>query len=159
MVRLDAKEHVDVRQASGAEVARLLPRPERRAKVAVEADCQAFLFRSFQTIEHEPGAAWRQRGRDAAQVQPVKVFQQGIEIDGGKVEFGNRAMLAVVRHLAWTDAVAGFQIIRSQTVRWRLFRCREQDGRAMHVVAAQHADSRLAQAVVGDDGKERAIDA
>ena len=44
MVGLDAHEHIHVRQALGAEVARLFPGPQGAAEVAVEADGQAVGF-------------------------------------------------------------------------------------------------------------------
>ena len=107
MVRLDAQQHVHIGQAFRAEVPRLVPRPQRRAEVAVKADGQPQLLRLFEAVEDEVRAAGRQCRRDAAEVQPVKAAEQPVEIDVSEVVLRDGAVLAVVGDLAGADAVAG----------------------------------------------------
>ena len=66
-------------------------------------------------------------------------------------------MLAVVDDLGSADAVAGLQIISTQTVRRGLVRLGQDHGGAVHIVGAQPAHSALAQAVVGHYAEEGAV--
>ena len=71
VVRLNAKQHIDIGQALGAVVAGLLPAPERGAEVAVKADGQALLLGGAQAAQDEIRTIFVQRRGDAGQVQPV----------------------------------------------------------------------------------------
>ena len=68
-------------------------------------------------------------------------------------------MLAVVDDLGSADAVAGLQIISTQTVRRGLVRLGQDHGGAVHIVGAQPAHRALAQTVVGYYAEEGAVHA
>ena len=68
-------------------------------------------------------------------------------------------MLAVVDDLGSADAVAGLQIISTQTVRRGLVRLGQNHGGAVHIVGAQPAHGALAQTVVGHYAEEGAVHA
>ena len=159
MIRLDAQQDIDIRQAPGAEVARLLPRPQLAAEVAVEADRQPLFLRHAQHVHDELAAIRPQRRGDAAQVQPVKALQQRAKVVVREVILRQGAVLAVIDDLARADAVARLQIVRAQPVGGRLLRGGEDHRRAVDVVGAQHTHRALAEAVVGHDRKERAVHA
>ena len=159
VVRLNAEQHIDIGQALGAVVAGLLPAPERGAEVAVKADGQALLLGGAQAAQDEIRTIFVQRRGDAGQVQPVKAVEQLVQIDLRQVVLGQGAVHTVINDLAGADAVAGLQIVGTQTVAGGLLFGGEDHRRAVYVVAAQPAHSAFAQRVVGHDAEEGGIHA
>ena len=90
-------------------------------------------------------------------MQPVKAVQQGVQIHLREVILSDGTVLAVVDDLGRPDAVAGLQIVSTQTVRGGLVRLGEDHGGAVHVVGAQPAHGAFAQAVVGHHAEEGAV--
>ena len=159
MVGLDAQQHVHIGQALGAEVAGLVPGPEGGAEVAVEADGQALLLGNLEHINDEAAAVGGQSRGDAAQVQPVEALQQLVQIDLREIVLGDGAVLAVIDDLGGADAVAGLEVVSTQTVGGGLIRLGEDHGGAVDVVGAQPAHGALAEAVVRHDAEEGAVHA
>ena len=159
VVRLNAQQHIHIGQALGAEVAGFLPAPQGRAEVAVEADGQALLLGLLAHIDDETAAVGSQRRGNAAQVQPVEALQQLVQIDLGEIVLGDGAVLAVIDDLGGADAVAGLEVVCTQTVGGRLIRLGEDHGGAVDVVGAQPAHGALAEAVVRHDAEEGAVHA
>ena len=159
VVGLNAQQHIHVGQALGTEVPCLLPSPQGGAEVAVKAHGQALLLGNLQHIKDQAAAVGCQCRGNAAEVQPVVALQQSVQIHLRKIVLGNGAMLAVVDDLGSADAVAGLQIISTQTVRRGLVRLGQDHGGAVHIVGAQPAHSALAQTVVGYYAEEGAVHA
>ena len=159
VVGLDAQQHVHIGQALGAEVAGFLPGPQGGAEVAVEADGQALLLGHLEHIQNEGTAVGGQCRGDAAEVQPVEAVQQGVQVHLREVVLGDGAVLAVVDDLGSADAVAGLEVVSTQTVGRGLVRLGEDHGRAVHIVGAQPAHRALAQTVVGHHAEEGAVHA
>ena len=159
VVGLDAQQHVHIGQALGAEVAGLVPGPEGGAEVAVEADGQALLLGFLEHIDDEAAAVGGQSRGNAAQVQPVEALQQLVQIDLREIVLGDGAVLAVIDDLGGADAVAGLEVVCTQTVGGRLIRLGEDHGGAVDVVGAQPAHGALAEAVVRHDAEEGAVHA
>ena len=159
VVGLDAQQHVHIGQALGAEVAGLVPGPEGGAEVAVEADGQALLLGLLEHIDDEAAAVGGQSRGNAAQVQPVEALQQLVQIDLGEIVLGDGAVLAVIDDLGGADAVAGLEVVCTQTVGGRLVRLGEDHGGAVDVVGAQPAHGAFAEAVVRHDAEEGAVHA
>ena len=157
VVGLNAQQHVHIGQALGAEVAGFLPAPQGGAEVAVEADGQALFLGDLEHIQDEGAAVGGQSRGDAAQVQPVEALQQSVQIDLREIVLGDGTVLAVVDDLGRADAVAGLQIISTQTVGRSLVRLGEDHGGAVHIVGTQPAHGALAQAVVGHHAEEGAV--
>ena len=159
VIGLDAEQHIHVGQALGAEVAGLLPGPQRAAEVAVKADGHALLLGDLHGIHHQLAAVGAQRRGDAAQVQPVKAVQQGIQVHVGVVVLGKGAVFAVIGDLAGPDAVTGFQVIGAQAMGGGLLGGGENHGGAVHVVGAQPPHRAFAQTVVGHHTEKGAVNA
>ena len=92
-------------------------------------------------------------------MQPVIAAQKLAQVDAGEVVLRDRAVLAVVGDLARADPVTGLQVIGAEAVRRRFLRRGEDDGRAVHVVAAQHAHGALAERIVRHDAEKAAVHA
>ena len=159
VVRFDAQQHINIGQALGAEIPGLVPGPEGGAEVAIKADGQAFFLGYFQHVDDEAAAVGSQGRGNAAQVQPVKTVQQSIQIHLRKIVLGNGAVFAVIDDLGGADAVAGLQIVSTQTIRGSLVRLGEDHRGAVHIVGAEPAHGALAQTVVGHHAEERAVHA
>ena len=159
VVGLDAQQHVHIRQALGAEVTGLVPGPEGGAEVAVEADGQALFLGLLEHINDEAAAVGGQSRGNAAQVQPVEALQQLVQIDLREIVLGDGAVLAVIDDLGGADAVAGLEVVCTQTVGGRLIRLGEDHGGAVDVVGAQPAHGAFAEAVVRHDAEKGAVHA
>ena len=159
MIRLDAEQHIHVRQALGTVIPRLFPAPELAAEIPVEADRQALFLRGFHQSENKLGTAWTDRRRNAAQMEPVKAVQQRRGIHLVEVIFRNGAVLPVINDFAGPDAVARFKIVGPQAMGRGLLMRGENHRRAMDVVAAQHADCAFPQRVVRHHAEKRAVHA
>ena len=157
VVRLDAEQHINIWQAARAEITCFLPGPQLAAEVAVEADNHVLFLRYPQAVHNQLAAIFAECRRDAAQMQPVKAVQQRVDIDMAEIKFSDCAVLAVINDLTRTDAIAGLEIIRSQAMRRRFLRCAQNHRRTVDVVAAQHAHSALAKAVVWHDTEKRTV--
>ena len=159
VVGLNAQQHIHIGQAFGTEVPCFLPGPQGRAEVAVKAHGQALLLGNLQHIKDQAAAVGCQCRGNAAEVQPVVALQQGVQIHLRKIILGNGAVFAVVDDLGSADAVAGLQIISTQTVRGGLVRLGQDHGGAVHIVGAQPAHSALAQTVIGHYAEKGAVHA
>ena len=157
VVRLNAKQHIHIGQALGAEIAGFFPAPQGGAEIAVEADGQALVFGDLEHIQNEGAAVGCQCRGDAAQVQPVVAVQQSIQIHLREIVLGNGTVLAVIDDLGRADAVAGLQIISTQTVGRSLVRLGQDHRGAVHVVGTQPAHGALAQTVVGHHAEEGTV--
>ena len=159
VVGLNAQQNVNIRQALGAEIAGFLPAPQGRAEVAIKADGQALLLGLLEHIDDEAAAVGSQSRGNAAQVQPVEALQQLVQIDLREIVLGDGAVLAVIDDLGGADAVAGLEVVCTQTVGGRLIRLGEDHGGAVDVVGAQPAHGAFAEAVVRHDAEEGAVHA
>jgi len=159
VVGLNTQQHIHIGQALGTEVPCFLPSPQGRAEVAVKAHGQALLLGNLQHIKNQAAAVGRQRRGNATEVQPVVALQQGVQIHLRKIVLGNGAVFAVVDDLGSADAVAGLQIISTQTIRGGLVRLGQDHGGAVHIVGTQPAHSAFAQTVVGHYAEEGAVHA
>ena len=159
VIGFDPQQNVHIGQAFRAEVPGFLPAPQGAAEVAVKTDGQSLFPGHPQAVHNQAAAIGTQGGGDAAQMQPGKPVQQGVDIHSGKVKLRDGAVTAVVDHLAGPDAVAGFQIVAAQPVGGGLLRGAEDHWSAVHVIAAQHADGALSQTVVGDHTEKRTVHA
>ena len=159
VVGFDAEQHVHIGQAEGAVIPRGFPAPELAAEVAVKADGQALFLGGAQAAQDKIGAVLVQRRGDARKMQPVEPVEQLVQVHGGKVVLGQGAVHTVVDDLAGADAVAGLQIIRTQTVGGGLLFGGKDHRRAVYVVGAQPAHGAFAQRVVGHHAEEGGIHA
>ena len=157
VVRLNAQQDIDVGQALGAEITGFLPAPQGAAEVAVEADGQTLPLGDFEHIEDQAAAVGSQSRGDAAQVQPVETVQQAVQIHLREIVLGDDAVLAVIDDFGGADAVAGLQIIGTQTVGRGLVRLGQDHRGAVDVVGAQPAHRAFAKAVVRHDAEEGAV--
>ena len=157
VVGLNAEEHVHIGKAFRAEIPCLVPCPEKASEVSVKADFKSHLLCCLHQADHKLRAAFTKGRRNAAQMKPVKSFQQFSSIDLRKIIFCDRAVLAVICNFTGTDPVAGLQVIRSQPVGRRLLFVGEDHRRAVHVIASKHADRALAEGIVGHHCKEGTV--
>ena len=158
MIRFNAEQDIDIGQALGAEIPGLFPGPERGTEVAVKGHGQPLLMGNAQHVKDQTGTVGRERGRYAAQVQPVKVGKQVLQVHLGKIKFGDGGMLPVIDDLTGADAVAGFQIIASQPVGRGLLGRGQNHRRAVHIIGTQPAHGTFSQSVVRHHGEKGGID-
>ena len=92
-------------------------------------------------------------------MKPCVVFQQVFDVESIEIIFAESAVLPVVSDFAGADPVSGFQIVRSEPVRRRLFRCAQDDRSAVDVVAAEHPDRAFSETVVRHNRKKSAVHA
>ena len=91
-------------------------------------------------------------------MQPGEILKQRVQINGAEVEFRDGAVLPVIGHLAGADPEAGLQIVAAEAVGRRLLRRTQDHRRAVDVVAAEHTDGALAEAVVRNDREKCTVD-
>ena len=157
VVGLNAQQNIHIGQAFGAEVTGFFPAPQGGAEIAIEADGQALFLGDLEHVQDQGAAVGSQSRGDAAQVQPVKAFQQSVQINLREIVLGDGTVLAVVDDLGRADAVAGLQIIGAQAVGLCLVRLGKDHGGAVHIIGTQPAHGALAKAVVGHHAEEGAV--